>query len=156
MKRFKLLALIITAVNGIIMNAMNISLRREKENLITTAISAVINIGLNFIFIPIFFHNGAAFTTLISEFCALIFSLIRFPQIKNYLEVRVVLKTILHAGVGTILIIIFSIIVNRFIENQLVILLILLPSYVIIYIISLTLLKDAFFILNLKKIIRNK
>lgn len=43
-------------------------LRLEKVQMFATIISAILNIGLNFILLPIFQQNGAAFTTLISEF----------------------------------------------------------------------------------------
>lgn len=42
--------------------------KREKKTLISSTTSAVLNIGLNFILIPMFAEVGAAFTTVLAEF----------------------------------------------------------------------------------------
>lgn len=42
-------------------------LRREKKTLISSAVSAFVNVGLNFALIPFFSENAAAFTTALSE-----------------------------------------------------------------------------------------
>ena len=42
--------------------------KREKYSLLSSIISAALNIGLNFIFIPILAENGAALTTVLAEF----------------------------------------------------------------------------------------
>ena len=42
--------------------------KREKKTLISSTTSAILNIGLNFILIPIFAEKGAAFTTVLAEF----------------------------------------------------------------------------------------
>ncbi|WP_195953766.1 flippase [Clostridium saudiense] len=47
--------------------AILLPLQKEKIQLLVTIISAIINILLNFILIPIFAQNGAAFTTLVAE-----------------------------------------------------------------------------------------
>lgn len=49
-----------------------IPLHKEKLLMIITMISAIINIALNFLFIPLFHQNAAAFTTIIAE--ALVFA----------------------------------------------------------------------------------
>ena len=48
-------------------NCVLIPNRREKVCLIAACISAILNISLNFIIIPLISYNGAAITTLISE-----------------------------------------------------------------------------------------
>lgn len=47
--------------------AVMISQKKENKVLFITIISALINVGLNFIFIPMFKENGAAITTIIAE-----------------------------------------------------------------------------------------
>ena len=42
--------------------------KREKKTLISSSTSALLNIGLNFILIPVFAEKGAAFTTVLAEF----------------------------------------------------------------------------------------
>lgn len=45
---------------------------REKQVLIATVVSAVINVGLNFVLIPILQESAAALTTLLAEACSLL------------------------------------------------------------------------------------
>ena len=42
--------------------------KRERRTLVSSSTSALLNIGLNFILIPIFAEKGAAFTTVLAEF----------------------------------------------------------------------------------------
>lgn len=53
-------------------NSILLPMKKEKEVTLIMLMSAVINLGLNFIFIPLYKQNGAAFTTAIAEFCVMI------------------------------------------------------------------------------------
>lgn len=52
---------------NILANGVLICMGREKHVVKATIVSAIENAALNFIFIPIFSQNGAAFTTLLAE-----------------------------------------------------------------------------------------
>ena len=72
-----------------------IPLRKEKYILKGTSISALINVGLNFIFIPLMGGNGAAVTTLISEvFVAVYFWNIAKAEGYQFLDKRVLLLSL--------------------------------------------------------------
>lgn len=48
-------------------NAVLLPFKDEKEILVATTVSSILNLSLNFIFIPRWSYNGAAFTTLLAE-----------------------------------------------------------------------------------------
>ena len=71
-------------------------LKMEKTILRGTAISAIINVALNFIFIPIWGINGAAITTLISEiFVAVYFGVCVCREGFQLIKLRVLLLSVL-------------------------------------------------------------
>ncbi len=61
------LALIPAAINSVFFDGILIANRKEKYCLMSTLLSALVNVGLNLYFIPRFSLYGAAFTTLIAE-----------------------------------------------------------------------------------------
>lgn len=99
-------------------------LKREKITMYATVISAILNVCLNFLLIPHFKHNGAAFTTVIAEgivFVIYWFYIRKTIKIKN--SVKVILQTLIgcvsvaaccliikHFNLGYIQTIVFSII----------------------------------------------
>jgi O-antigen/teichoic acid export membrane protein len=89
---------------GLITYALNIPLRREKYNVIATVTSAGINIGLNFIMIPLFKQNGAAITTAISEFFVFIFCFFTLKDRDKYIDFKFWRKNLFHAIVGCFII----------------------------------------------------
>lgn len=80
------LALFFALFSGIITNCINITTGYEKNNLISTIIAAMTNIILNFFVIPVYYQNGAAFTTLIAEFLVIITSIIQRPKILKIIK----------------------------------------------------------------------
>lgn len=61
------ISLLFATIACFYINVVLIPYRKEKEALIATIISGSLNIVLNFILIPLFGQNAAAFTTLLSE-----------------------------------------------------------------------------------------
>lgn len=109
--------------------------RQEKICLIASVISALINIILNFIIIPIWNYNGAAFTTLISE--AIVFSIYKYFS-RKYPKVGCSKNVIFSTLIGCIGIIIACAIVRYFIhETVLIIVASILSSCVIYFIIQI-------------------
>lgn len=94
--------LIFAIFGGAVTNCLNIPLQREMVNMKATIISAITNIVLNLFFITYFQHNGAAFTTVISELIVFGFCALSFKEWKKVLEFRRVLKNLLHAFIGMI------------------------------------------------------
>lgn len=94
------LALLFAIYGGLITACLNIALGREKENLISAVISALINIVLNLIFIPVFGINGAAITTVLSEAFVLVFCLTRVPEKSRYMDTAFIFREIRNALIG--------------------------------------------------------
>lgn len=88
--------------------------KQEKICLIASIISALANIILNFIAIPLWGYNGAALTTLFSE--CIVF-LIYFFKCKGYNRCDCDKKTILSTVIGCFLIAIICIFTKKFVIN---------------------------------------
>ena len=61
------IGLFFAVVGGFFTNCINAPNNRERINLFASAISAIVNIGANFVLIPFMRQNGAAITTVIAE-----------------------------------------------------------------------------------------
>lgn len=66
--RITCFAMLGSAMSGIFNQCALIPAKREKKTLISSTTSALLNIGLNFILIPIIAERGAALTTVLAEF----------------------------------------------------------------------------------------
>ena len=95
-------SLIFAIFGGLTTSVLNITTGREKWNLMATLLSAAINCGLNFIFIPLLNQNGAAITTLISEIFVFVFCIATNKNIKNYLDIKSTLINVVHSIIGCI------------------------------------------------------
>lgn len=100
--RILAIAIIFSLFNGILVNCINVTLNREKINLIGTFLAALVNICLNFIFIPLFKHNGAAITTLVAESVVFVYCVCKLKKIKEILDVSIINKQIVNALIGCI------------------------------------------------------
>lgn len=65
--RLLILGIILSIFSGLFNQCALIPYKREKLSLLSSCISAVENIGLNFILIPLIAENGAAITTVLAE-----------------------------------------------------------------------------------------
>lgn len=128
---------------GLLTYCLNIPLGREKLNFNATIFSALINIGLNFILVPIYKQNGAAITTVISEFFVMGYCLLKTKSIINmYLSFKAYKKNLLHAIIGALLVVVSSIIVHRFIGTCTISLLLIPAISVIAYLLLLIVLRN--------------
>ena len=126
--------------------------KREKYSLISSVISAVLNIGLNFILIPYFAEIGAAFTTLVSEFTVAVINYISCRDIvKPILKNEVCKKNVLSVLIGTASIIIFCKLGTLCITNMWIETLICIIGSIISYVFILLLLKNPMVYSILKK-----
>ena len=90
-------------------------LRKEKYILKGTVISAIINVGLNFIMIPMLGGNGAAITTLISElFVAVYFWYLVKKEGFQFFDGRVLLLSLIGSLIVAIMCILIRNIFNSF------------------------------------------
>lgn len=65
-------ALIFSNYSTIFNQCVLIPLKRESKTLRNTVITGLVNVGLNFIFIPLWSYNGTALSTVIAEFMVMV------------------------------------------------------------------------------------
>lgn len=129
--------------------AMLVPLKQEKKVLKITIISAIANIVLNFILIPIWKEKAAALTTIIAEAIAFIYCKYETEKIiklDNF--IRIFIKSLL----GCVPIIIISLIIKEYISNLLLSTIIIIVLSVISYIIVEIILKNEIVLFYIKKI----
>lgn len=93
------IGLIFAVFANIFCNGILIVKKQEKYVLYGTLIAAISNLVLNFIFIPLFKQDGAAITTVISEFIIMTYS---FIKAKDYLKIDNFIKNIIKEIIGCI------------------------------------------------------
>lgn len=83
----KIMALrgILVPLNSFIVLHFFIPLKKEKYNLVSTGVAAMLNLIINFVLIPLFAQNGAAVATVLAEFIELIINLFFFSK---YIELK--------------------------------------------------------------------
>lgn len=113
-----------------------ITLKMEKILFISTLISAVINIVLNLILIPLFQENAAAFTTIVAEFVCMF---INWWYGRKYVRVGGVLKTAWKVLVGCISIIVVTLLLQC----------ILWPHFIIYTIVDIILSVIVYFVMEI-------
>ena len=116
--------------------------KREKKTLLSSSTSALLNIGLNFILIPIFAEKGEAFTTVLAEFTMMTMSFYFSRDITGFVfKDKQTWKNIFSAVAGCIGIILVcragSILPNIFIR-----LIVSISCSGIVYVIILLVLKN--------------
>lgn len=105
---------------GFITSCVNIPNGREKINMISAFISAGVNIFLNVFLIPVFYQNGAAFTTVIAEL--IVFSLCLFKSwdlIKRIIN-KSLYKSFLDGLIGGVIVIISFYSTNSIIDSSII------------------------------------
>ncbi len=138
-------ALIFAIFGGLITACLNITIGKEKKNLIATIVSALVNFGLNFIFIPFWGVVGAAITTAISEFIVLLICFIKIENKDLYLDKKVVTTNILHSLIGAVVVVVGSIALKSIIHGTLLRIIVIIPSIVVVYALLLCVIKNQIF-----------
>ena len=145
-------SLVISIFGGLVTSCLNVTLGREKHNLMATIMSAGINCGLNLIFIPVFNHYGAALTTLVSEAIVFFFCLYRIPEKKQYIDFTKVKVTTAHALIGSAVICIYSYTIKIFVSNSIYRVCAIIPGAIILYAIILLIIKDKYILDIMEKV----
>lgn len=100
------LALIFKLLCSVFNECVLIPVKRESKSLIAFVVAAVLNIGLNFVLIPILSEKGAAITTVLAEFSAMAINLyygrdVIVPVIRNFSSTYNMI-TVIIASIGII------------------------------------------------------
>lgn len=136
------ISLVGAILGGLITYCFNIPTGKEKYNMEATTISAIINIGLNFVLLPSMKQDGAAFSTVISEFFVFVYCFVRNKNVRKYIDWNIIKKNIFHAAIGILTIIGISICCHVFIKNYLVSMIVIILLSVITYSAELVLLNN--------------
>lgn len=102
------------------------------------------NIVLNLFFIPKFKQNGAAITTVISEFIVFGYCFITFPKKSEFIDLKSWAKTFAQALIGSILILVLAAVLKQVFTGALVRLLVILPTAILVYGIGLLLCRNSY------------
>ena len=97
--RIIMLALLASFVGGFLTNLIMLPSGRDKLSFISSVISAILNLGLNFVLIPIYGLNAAAFTTFVSMFVGI---LIKLPFVEKKLKFDYMKKDMWSPVIGCI------------------------------------------------------
>lgn len=145
--------LIFAVGSGVIVNCFNTPLRQEKISLQGTVLAAVLNVVLNFYFIPRFLQNGASITTTIAESSTLIYCIIRERKLlAKYLDVSALFKQSIYGTVGAGLVFFAEAIVSRMRFNSFLHILIMIIVCPTVYLLFLIVTKNQYSKVILKRI----
>ncbi len=129
--------------------AMLVPLKQEKKVLKITIISAIVNVVLNLLLIPIWKENAAALTTIIAELIAFIYCKYETQKIvKLNGSVKIFIKSI----IGCIPIIIITLIIKHIISNVIFSSIVIVTLSIICYTIVEIILKNEVILYYLQKI----
>lgn len=113
--------------------------RCENKVLMATIVAALVNIGLNFILIPVFQQNAAAFTTVIAELFSMV---ITWWYGRKYFKVSFLKKDIGSVAIGCIVIWIICSMSDRYISSVLISTVFSVISSVVAYMLLLLIMKN--------------
>lgn len=146
-------ALFFSVLASFFSSCVALPLKKDKTCLIASVISAIVNILLNFVLIPYWSYNGAAFTTLIAELLVMIILYKNCTlDLKISIDIKIITK-ILGANFFLILICIFT---KIFVSSNFWELLLSVFMGGFGYFLMLYLLKDAILCEVCEKIFRNE
>ena len=122
----------------------------DKILLLGSSISAGVNIVLNIFMIPLWQHNGAAFTTFVSEFTVLI---IEWLYVKPKINYREILKTIVQTLVACLSMVSVLYFVDKLMWNTNVLATIEVMAGVLAYYAAMLLMRNDMILFATQKII---
>lgn len=130
--------------------------KREKYILKSTIIASIVNISLNFIFIPIGSYNAAALVTVISEIVSLIINFYYGKDIvKDIIYSKKLFKNLFSSFLGCIGIVISCLALQEIIKNNFLLIVVCVFVSVAVYIVILLMLRNKI-ILNILSNIKEK
>ena len=126
---------------------------RERKSLLSSIISAAENIGLNFILIPLLAENGAAITTVLAELTMAVMNYWNSRDItKKVFFRKTTIRNIFSVVIGSIGIAVVCYVINLYITNMVIRVLLSLVISVITYVALLLLLRNPIMKHTLKSI----
>lgn len=133
-------SLFFAVFSGFFCNGILVTNRKESTFLLVTSISAIINILLNFTFIPLIGGHGAATTTLISEIVVFFLSIY---YVKKCFKFDLDLKCIVSVLISNLAVILICILCKRFIIDFVLQLIIAFLISILVYLLLLIVSKNT-------------
>lgn len=121
--------------------------KRDNVYLMATLISCLVNVGCNFIMIPLWGYNGAAITTLMAE--AIMFIMSAYYSFKDHLQLKDLFThdhVVISSLCGSILILGSGLMIKSMFNNILIQLFLTFCISVVLYIVILALFKNPLLI----------
>ena len=134
-------------------NCVLIVSRQEKKCLQATIISAVINVGLNIILIPIMGMNGAAITTVIAEIVNFALQARFAKKYYDYRELNI--KPVLSSILGSALIFVICFITKKIITSYVLCFAVAFSGSIVVYGIVMLIFNKGQFLGTVKKVLKN-
>ena len=151
--RISCFAMLGSAMSGIFNQCALIPAKREKKTLISSVISALLNIGLNFILIPIIAEKGAALTTVLAEFTMMFMNFYFSRDITGFVfKDRETWKNVITVLLGCVGIIAVCALSSALFQQMFIRLVVSVISSVIVYLAILLVTKNQVALIFLSKV----
>lgn len=148
-------ALFFAIFGGLVCDCLNVAIGREKENMIAAISAAFINFALNLVLIPAFSYIGAAITTLIAEAFVTFFCFLRIPNKEMFLQKQRVIRSLLHAFIGSLIMVAISFAVQKASLPVFVKMVTTIFVSSVVYVVFMFFARD-YYVLNILSMIRNR
>lgn len=146
------IAITLSIISGVLNQCVLIPYKREKYILVSSIASAAVNVLLNFWFIPVFSESGAALTTVIAELLSLVINYYYCRDIINNVMIKkATFLNILSIIIGSFIILISCVIIDKFVSILLIKLVLQIIVSVLLYLLILLLFKNPFLFSVLKR-----
>lgn len=135
------LRIILVPLNSFILLHLFIPMGKEKNNLWATSSAAIINLIINYILIPRYYHAGAAIGTVMAEGVELVVNIFFLSQIVN---IKKIFTSMWQYIVASMSIVIVCSAINKISENALFSIIVVIVTSVVAYFLILILLKNKY------------
>lgn len=147
-------------LSSIVQKDVLIPREREKSVLVLTIVAAVVNVLMSCILILFIGYNGAAIGSLIAESVVFIAGVVYIMKKEKINLFQLIICESYKYIIATLIMIGACILIGQIVHNNLLIIVVSIPTAVVVYFLSLFLLKDNFLIDNvsafLHKLFRKK
>ncbi|MCO4687352.1 hypothetical protein Si009_01362 [Streptococcus infantarius subsp. infantarius] len=145
-------ALLVSVFSWILAYCILLPAKRESKFFIAAAVSATVNIILNFVLIPFLSENGAALTTSIAEVLMLFLIIYYSRDILTGVYLKEFWKDILTYFLGTVTVGLLCVIVSGWSKSLIIQLILAVGISIVVYGLLLIVFKNKFCIEIIKKI----
>ena len=145
-------ALLVSVFSWILAYCVLLPAKRESKFFIAAAVSATVNIILNFVLIPFLSENGAALTTSIAEVLMLFLIIYYSRDILTGVYLKEFWKDILTYFLGTVTVGLLCVIVSGWSKSSIIQLILAVGISIVVYGLLLIVFKNKFCIEIIKKI----